>query len=93
MVLPRMNWMTRLAGRLRALGPYAAIGLVVPGGSFIAVLLWALRHRVRLVARVRQALGLTLAPASGLMQGARQLALAPASRPKSAASSHGIGPP
>jgi hypothetical protein len=32
MVLPRFNWMHRLARVLRALGPYGAIELVVPGG-------------------------------------------------------------
>ena len=29
---------------LKQLGPYAAIELVLPGGSLIAVLLWLYRH-------------------------------------------------
>jgi hypothetical protein len=37
--------MQQLAGRLRGLGPYAAIALLVPGGSLIAVALWTLNHR------------------------------------------------
>ena len=37
--------MTPIAGWLRELGPYAAIGLIVPGGSLIALAMWAWRHR------------------------------------------------
>jgi hypothetical protein len=33
-----------LAG-LRELGPYAAIELLLPGGSILAILLWLYRHR------------------------------------------------
>jgi hypothetical protein len=29
---------------VRSLGPYAAIGLLLPGGSLIALLLWLYRH-------------------------------------------------
>jgi hypothetical protein len=32
-----------LMGRVREFGPYAAIELVLPGGSLIAVLLWIYR--------------------------------------------------
>jgi len=35
-----MVWLSRLVGQLRALGPYLAIELVLPGGSLIALLLW-----------------------------------------------------
>ena len=35
-----IEWVT---GRVREFGPYAAIALVVPGGSLIAVLLWIYR--------------------------------------------------
>ena len=31
--------------QLRALGPYLAIELILPGGSIVALLLWAYRHR------------------------------------------------
>jgi hypothetical protein len=30
---------------LRSLGPYAALELVLPGGSLLALLLWLYRHR------------------------------------------------
>jgi len=31
--------------QLRTLGPYLAIELILPGGSIVALLLWAYRHR------------------------------------------------
>jgi hypothetical protein len=34
-----------LAGPMREAGPYAAIALIVPGGSLIALGMWAFRHR------------------------------------------------
>jgi hypothetical protein len=43
-----------LARVMRALGPYAAVELIVPGGSLIALSLWALRHRAWLKARLRR---------------------------------------
>jgi hypothetical protein len=42
-----------VAGALRALGPYAAIELLVPGGTLIALAVWAYRNRQSLVARAR----------------------------------------
>lgn len=47
--------MNRLATALRTLGPYAAIELLLPGGSLVALSLWGIRNRSRLAARVRQA--------------------------------------
>jgi hypothetical protein len=41
---------------MRGLGAYAAIELIVPGGSLIALSLWAFRHRAWLAARVRRVL-------------------------------------
>lgn len=38
-------WTARLLGFLRRVGPYAAIELVLPGGSVIALVLWLYRHR------------------------------------------------
>jgi hypothetical protein len=35
----------RLASSMRGLGPYAVIGLLLPGGSLIALCLWIMRHR------------------------------------------------
>jgi hypothetical protein len=47
--------MSRIARPLRVLGPYAAIELVVPGGTLLALSLWAFRHRAWFSARVRRA--------------------------------------
>jgi hypothetical protein len=38
------NWKGRVAVWARALGPYAVIERVLPGGSLIAIALWAYRH-------------------------------------------------
>jgi hypothetical protein len=38
-------WIARLPALLRGLGPYAAIELLLPGGSIIALLIWLYRHR------------------------------------------------
>ena len=45
----------RIAGVLRELGPYAAIELVLPGGTLIALAIWAIRHRRSSAARARRA--------------------------------------
>lgn len=55
MVPPRFNWIVRFAGVLRTLGPYAVIELLVPGGTLIALALWAFRNRASLAARARRA--------------------------------------
>ena len=55
MLLPRTNWIMRLPGLLRALGPYAAIELLLPGGTLIAVAIWAIRQRWSSAARARRA--------------------------------------
>ena len=47
MLIPRLNWIGRFATALRELGPYAVIGLAVPGGILILVSVWAFRHRRR----------------------------------------------
>jgi hypothetical protein len=52
----RARWVSRLAGPLGALGPYAAIVLMVPGGSLIALTLWAYRNHPRFLAGARRAL-------------------------------------
>jgi len=38
-------WIRRLTGILRRLGPYAAIEIVLPGGSLVVLLLWLFRER------------------------------------------------
>jgi len=49
--------MNRLGHSLRELGPYALIALTVPGGTLIALALWALERRApRMMAPVRRAL-------------------------------------
>jgi hypothetical protein len=40
--------MMRALARVREFGPYAAIELLVPGGSVIAVLLWLYRRHRRI---------------------------------------------
>jgi len=39
------GWVQRLIEQLRGLGPYFAVGLVLPGGSLIALALWLYRNR------------------------------------------------
>ena len=34
-----------ILGKFRSLGPYMAVALFLPGGSIIALVLWAYRHR------------------------------------------------
>jgi hypothetical protein len=58
----RLNWVTRLTGSLREVGPYAAIELLLPGGSLIALGLWAYRHRSSLAASARSAFARLLEP-------------------------------
>jgi len=41
----------RVPALLRGLGPYAAIELLLPGGSIIALLIWLYRHRASLGTR------------------------------------------
>jgi hypothetical protein len=47
--------MNRLATALRAIGPYAAIELLLPGGSLVALSVWGYRNRSMLAARARRA--------------------------------------
>ena len=47
--------MNRLATALRTFGPYAAIELLLPGGSLVALSLWGIRNRSQIAARVKQA--------------------------------------
>jgi len=43
--------MAAVISRLRSFAPYAAIGLLVPGGSVVAFLLWLCRRKAKLLAR------------------------------------------
>jgi hypothetical protein len=44
MQLHRLLWMDRLVGSMRELAPYAALAFTLPGGTLIALALWAARH-------------------------------------------------
>jgi len=61
MLILRVNWRSHLTAALRELGPYAAIGLVLPGGTLILASLCAFRHRRWFVAHVRRTLAIVLA--------------------------------
>jgi hypothetical protein len=62
----RTRWKARLAGPMREIGSYAAIELVLPGGSLIALSVWTFRHRAWLAARARRALIAVQARGAGL---------------------------
>lgn len=47
--------MNRIATALRTIGPYAAIELLLPGGSLVALSLWGYRNRSKLAARAHRA--------------------------------------
>ena len=47
----------RVVRQVRALGPYAAVELLLPGGSLIAFTLWAVRHHGWLAAHARRVVG------------------------------------
>jgi hypothetical protein len=53
--------MSRFATELRELGPYAAIGLVLPGGTLLLISLWVLRHRRFFAAHASRVLAVLLA--------------------------------
>ena len=44
----------RFSAQLRAYGPYAAIGMVVPGGSLVLLGIWVHRHRSAIVAKTQR---------------------------------------
>ena len=48
------NWMLRNFARIRVLAPYAAIELILPGGSLMALALWLYRRHSRRAARAIQ---------------------------------------
>lgn len=61
MLVSRFSWMSRLTAELRELGPYAAIGLALPGGALIFASLWAFRHRPWFATHARRLLAIVLA--------------------------------
>jgi len=56
--------LTRVTRSIRALGPYAAIALALPGGTLIVLAMLGLRHRTALYPLRAPALGLIVAAAS-----------------------------
>jgi hypothetical protein len=58
-------WMTRIFALLREIGPYAAIELILPGGSLIALLLWLYRRDGGLMKSPARARMADLRPGSG----------------------------
>jgi hypothetical protein len=46
-------WLALAFARLKELAPYAAIELVLPGGSVVALTLWFYRRRKRIPALAR----------------------------------------
>jgi hypothetical protein len=73
MLVPRVNWMRRLTTELRELGPYAALGLVLPGGSVILASLWAFRHRRWFLAHAHRTLIIVLTVGAGAVVRGRTL--------------------
>jgi hypothetical protein len=73
MLVPHVNWMRRLTTELRELGPYAALGLVLPGGSVILASLWAFRHRRWFLAHAHRTLIIVLAMGAGAVVRGRTL--------------------
>ena len=63
--------MQRLTNTVRALGPYAAIALLVPGGSLIALGLWSFRHRARIAAALPRLLVIVAALGAALIMPGR----------------------
>jgi len=67
MLLRSLNPPVKLSGSMRKLGAYAAVALIVPGGSLIAVTLWAFGHRGWLTTRTWRALFAVVALGTGLI--------------------------
>jgi hypothetical protein len=59
--------MTRLAKTIRDLGPYAAIVLVLPGGSLIALAVWIFKSRAIVAAPLRRLLVFVAAMGGALL--------------------------
>jgi len=64
---PRASRLSRIARGLRELGPHAAIALILPGGSLIALAMWTFRHRSWLIPAPRRMLVLAAAVGASLI--------------------------
>jgi len=67
MLIRPMNSPPQLSGSMRKLGAYAAVALIVPGGSLIAFTMWAFGHRGLLTTRAWRALVAVVALGTGLI--------------------------
>ena len=61
MLVARLKWINGLTRAWRELGPYAAIALLLPGGTLIVVSLWILQYRPWLFTHARRGLAVVLA--------------------------------
>lgn len=59
--------MNRLLNTVRELGPYAALALILPGGSLIALAAWLWRRRTPAMASVGRGLIVVAAFAAALI--------------------------
>ena len=59
--------MNRIATALRTIGPYAAIELLLPGGSLVALSLWGYRNRSQLAKRARRVFSRLPAPKADIV--------------------------
>jgi len=64
MQLHGLLWMDRLVGSMRELAPYAALEVALPGGSLIALALWAARHHPMSTLRWRRVRALMIVVAA-----------------------------
>jgi hypothetical protein len=64
-VKPWAGWIGRGVAGLREFAPYAAIELLLPGGSLMALLLWFYRRRKRTKMREGQC-GVPVEPGAGI---------------------------
>jgi hypothetical protein len=63
----RASRTSRLVSSVRELGPYAAIALILPGGSLIALALLSRRHRAGLTPWLRRGLVLVALVGASIM--------------------------
>jgi hypothetical protein len=61
MLVARVKWISGVTREWRELGPYAAIALMLPGGTLIAASLLILQHRPWFFAHARRGLTIVLA--------------------------------
>jgi hypothetical protein len=68
MALLPIDSIGRLGRSAREIGPYAALALLLPGGTIIAGLIWIARHRSWLASHARASIASLLIAARGAMR-------------------------